>query len=95
MKVSLQQAYNIIEQANAVIVADDLLVYPGLSDITGEEDNQFLYCGNGDYSYKFEEGANQEVDIVGSSMFLTDNEGDSIKITILSHQEVESELKQY
>jgi len=56
--------------------------------LTGESDNQFGYISGVDgegqeYSAQFQEGENQEVKIVGSSMFLIDDEGEEVQLSIL------------
>ena len=96
--ITLTQAYHILEDASAVVVDDDTLVYPSLDMISGDEDNEFLYLqwesdGGRLFNLKFNEGDNQEVKIVGSSMFLYDTdangEEDHTQITILTTKELE------
>jgi hypothetical protein len=98
MKIPLQKAYQILEDSSAFIINDHALVYAGFDDLTGEEDNEFLYFswdeeGLG-YSLKFREGDNQEVEIVGSSMFLYDTDAngkeDHTQITILVPKQLET-----
>jgi len=89
----LKKAYQLLENANAVIIKDDIVLYPSLWELRNDETNEFLYLqwendeGLG-YYLKFCEGDNQEVKIVGSSMFLIDtdaqDEDDHTQITLLS-----------
>jgi hypothetical protein len=96
-KITLKEAYNILGNASAIIIEDNAVVYPSLYELEDDDTNEFLYVqwdneGEG-YSLKFNEGDNQEVKIVGSSIFLydTDAEGeeDHTQITILKAKELE------
>jgi hypothetical protein len=98
--ITLKEAYQILEDANAVIIDNDVVLYPSLSELEDDETNEFLYFqwedeGQG-YNLKFNEGDNQEVKVVGSSMFLydTDSEGEDYhtQITILIPKELEDEI---
>jgi hypothetical protein len=97
--ITLKEAYQILQDASAVSCGN-FLVYPELSELEDDDTNEFLYFqwedeGEG-YNLKFNEGDNQEVKVVGSSMFLydTDSEGedDHIQITILIPKELEDEI---
>jgi hypothetical protein len=96
--ITLKEAYQILEDASAIILDDSVLVYPSLSDLEDDDTNEFLYIQWDDedgqeYTLKFCEGDNQEVKVVGSSMFLydtdADGEEDHIQITILTTKELE------
>jgi hypothetical protein len=95
--ITLKEAYQILEDANAVIIDNDVVLYPSLWELRDDETNEFLYFrwddGGLEYTLTFKEGDNQEVKVVGSSMFLhdTDSEGedDHIQITILTTKELE------
>lgn len=95
--ITLKEAYQILEDANAVIIDNDVVLYPSLDMIEGSDENEFLFFrwddGGLEYTLTFKEGDNQEVKVVGSSMFLhdTDSEGedDHIQITILITKELE------
>jgi hypothetical protein len=96
--ITLKEAYQILEDASAVIIDDSVLVYPALDMIEGSDENEFLYLSWDDedgqeYSLKFCEGENQEVKVIGSSMFLydtdADGEEDHTQITILTTKELE------
>lgn len=101
MKIPLQKAFKILEDASAVIINDDTLIYPSLSDLTGEDDNRFLYLEweeeGLEYNLKFNEGDNQEVEIIGSCMFLYDTDSecsatDHTQLTILVPQNLQIKL---
>lgn len=97
MNISLEQAFNIISNASAVIINDDVLIYPCLDELQGSDENQFLFLSwdyNGCiYDLKFCEGDNKEVEVIGSSMFLYDTDAnddlDVTQITILIPQNLE------
>jgi hypothetical protein len=96
-KITLKEACDILENASAIIIEDNVVVYPSLYELEDDDTNEFLYVqwdNEGDvYSLKFNEGDNQEVEVIGSSMFLydTDAEGDNdhTQITILTTKELE------
>jgi hypothetical protein len=96
-KITLKEAYQILEDASAIIIDDDVVLYPSLSELKEDDTNEFLFLrwddGGHDYSLKFKEGDNQEVKVVGSSMFLYDThanrEEDHTQITILTTKELE------
>jgi hypothetical protein len=93
-KITLKEAYRILEDASAIIIDDSVLVYPSLSELQEDDTSEFMYLSwtdeGCDYSARFEEWRNQEVEVVGSSMFLY-AEGDSehTQITILTTKELE------
>jgi hypothetical protein len=95
--ITLTEAHRILEDASAVIINDDVVLYPSLDMIEGSDENEFLFFrwddGGLEYTLKFCEGDNQEVKVVGSSMFLYDThanrEEDHTQITILTTKELE------
>jgi hypothetical protein len=93
-KITLKEAYNILQDASAIILDDSVLVYPALSDLEDDDTNEFLYIqwddeGEG-YNLKFCEGDNQEVEVAGSSLFFY-AVGDIYRteVTILTKKELE------
>ena len=95
-KITLKEAYAILEKASAVIIDDNALVYPSLWELNGDPENQFLYLSWEDgveYYMKFCEGDNTEVGVAGSSLFLYDTDADDetclTKLTILVPQTLE------
>ena len=95
--IPIEDAYKILEDASAIIINDSVLVYPSLSDLEFSDENEFLYISWDEeglvYDLHFNEGDNQMVKIVGSSMFLYDTdangEEDHTQITILTTKELE------
>jgi hypothetical protein len=95
--ITLKEAYNILQDANAVIINDDVVLYPSLWELRDDDTNEFLFFrwddGGLEYALIFCEGDNQEVKLVGSSMFLYDTdangEEDHTQITILITKELE------
>lgn len=91
MKIKLEKAVEILENASAVIINDDVLIYPSVSVLTGDDENEFLFLSyeiaSQEYYLKFTEGDNKEVEIINSSMFLLDSDADDkddfTQITIL------------
>jgi hypothetical protein len=96
-KITLKEAYRMLEDASAVIIDNDVVLYPSLQELEEDDTNEFLFFrwddGGLEYTLTFEEGDNQEVKIVGSSMFLYDTdangEEDHTQITILTTKELE------
>lgn len=95
--ITLKEAYQILEDANAVIIDNDVVLYPSLQELEDDDTNEFLFFrwddGGLDYTLSFKEGDNQEVKVVGSSMFLydidSDGDEDHIQITILTTKQLE------
>jgi len=93
-KITLKEAYQILEQASAVIIDDNVLVYPALTGLEGSDDNEFLYFKWDDeglgYELTFKEEDNQEVEVAGSSLFFY-AVGDIYRteVTILTKKELE------
>jgi hypothetical protein len=96
--IPLEEAYKILEDASAVIIDDNVLVYPALKELEFSDENEFMYLTWTDdegqeYALKFAEGDNQQVKVSGSSIFLLDTyaeaEEDAIQITIITTKELE------
>jgi len=96
-KITLKEAYDILEKASAVIIDDNALVYRSLWELDGNDENEFLYLSwendRDEYNLKFCEGDNKEVKVSGSSLFLYDTDADDetclTKLTILVPQTLE------
>jgi hypothetical protein len=91
--ITLEEAFDILAECSA-IVHDNVVSYPGLADLSGEDDNEFLYISwendeHLNYAIRFTEGPNRSIKVSGSSMFLVDHEGDETQITILEPKELE------
>lgn len=91
--ITLQEAYDILENCAGIIVEDHIITYPSLSRIIDSDESEFLYIQWEDegvqYSLKFQEGENRKIKIIGSSMFLIDDEGDEQQITVLQTKNLE------
>ena len=94
MKITLQKAYDLLQDC-AAIITDSVVLYPSLGDLTGPANNEFLLISwnneGEEYNRYFDEGANKEVEIVGSSMFLMDTEGEVNQISLLNNWDIENE----
>lgn len=91
--ITLEKAFKLLDNASAIILDDEILVYQSLSGLTDEDDNEFLFVTWSDYKgdeyYNcFRQGENEIIEISDSSMFLTDTEGDLCKITILTEKKI-------
>jgi hypothetical protein len=93
--IPLTKAQEILQNSAAIIVDNDVVIYGSGDDLNGDDENEFLYLSWSDdmgreYSVKFREGENRSVAVHNSSMFLIDNEGDEVQLTILQPQNLEN-----
>lgn len=84
--ITFKDAVHALNECSAVIWNDNFLCYPELID--DEEEENFLHLFTSDeegqdYEAFFPTKDNQEVKVDGSSMFLIDNEGDEVQLTLL------------
>lgn len=92
--IELKDAYGRLQDCAAVIVDNDALVYPSLSEIENNPENQFLYLSwemaGREHSLKFMEQNNQTVKVSddGALMILEDTEGDRVQLTLLVPVEI-------
>lgn len=82
--ITLLAACALLENCSAVIWDDTYVSYPSIADLTGEDENEFLYLSVDNSNVKFAEGENRTIKVVGSSMFLVDTDGDECQITLLN-----------
>lgn len=92
--ITLKEAHQILEDCSAVIVDNNVLTYPSVSDLEDDEFNDFLYLSwiddeGYEYEARFYEGENQTVKVFGSSMILIDNEDQKVQISILEPKSLE------
>lgn len=91
--ITLQQAHQILENCSGIITEDHVITYPGLADLTGENDNQWLnvsWTDEGqDYAAICIEENNREIKVIGSSIFLEDQDGEPFQLIILVPQNLE------
>ena len=89
--ITTQEAYNLLSECAAIISDDYALMYPSLQDI--EEDSEFLILswddGDEEYRYDFYPRNNQTVNIEGSFMYLYDEIGTCIRLTLLAGMPLE------
>lgn len=93
-KITLVEAYDILANCSAVVIDDDILIYPELADnIINDEAQEFMNLAwdieGLTYEAHYEEGDNAEVEVVGCSMFLKNTDGDIDQITILEPKNLE------
>ena len=92
-KIPLEQAHEILKNCAGVVV-EGTITRPSVWKIEDSDENEFLYIDWQEdqglvYSVKFCEGENQEVPVIGSVMYLTDNEGDVCEVTVLEQSNLE------
>jgi len=92
--IPLHKAFNWLVASSAVIWDDNFLSYLSTSQLTDDPENEFLYLSATDeegneFSVKFKQGNNETVKVCGNSMFLVDDEGDTIQLTLLDPINVE------
>jgi hypothetical protein len=86
--ITLETAFEILETASAVILNDDVTLYPGLADLTGEDDNAFMLLswenekGN-ECCLRFCEGDNREIEQKGDFLFLFAGDGEKTKVMVM------------
>jgi len=98
MKIALESAFFMLEDCSAISLEDSELMYPALSDLTGSDENEFMYLQWTDskgltYSTKFEEGFNLEVEVSKNIMTLIDSEGYEMSLYLLGPYDCEESAK--
>ena len=86
--ITLKEAIDILSQCSAVII-DNVVTYPSL-----HEHEEFLNLSwtdgeYNDFNESFYARDNENVIIVDSSMFLVDESGDEVQLTILCPQKLD------
>lgn len=88
--ITLSEAFLRLEQCAAVIVDDTVLTFPGLADLNGDGDNEFLRVSwtdeaGYDFSIIASEGLNREVVVNddGQLVFM-DEDNEAFTITLLT-----------
>lgn len=86
--ITLQRAYELIQQSIAVVVDMDALAYPALDVLTGAPENEWLYLswdeGNNEpRSIRFIE-EDQTITFDGTTITMQDSEGETFTLTLLT-----------
>lgn len=84
MKITFEQAYEVLDKCSAVIWDDINLSYPCLVE-DKENDAVFLIleCDVYDARMQFVKGDNLEVMVAGSSLWLKNTHGEDIQVSVL------------
>ena len=89
MKIKLQEAFDLLRAADVVRVTDlGGFIEPAISfsDIEGKPDNEFMYISwdddRGEFSARFIEEHNTEVERDGHKIVLTDDEGSEFEFNL-------------
>jgi hypothetical protein len=99
--ITLSKAFSLLkEKAYAITLGNGILIRHALADLTGEDENLFMYLSWGEdgdaYEFKFCEGDNRTVTVAGSSMLLYDTDAeedaDVTQITLLEKIQLEDYL---
>lgn len=97
MKLTFEQAYKLLEDCSAVVWEDYFLTFPALRDEQDEDpgNDLFLQLESTDehgrvFGADFFRGNNQEVKAEGSSLFLTDSNGEEVQISLLAPMTLET-----
>jgi hypothetical protein len=100
MKITLEKAHELLENAYAVILPDfDMaLTYPSLSSLTDEPENEWCYMEWVDEKgYEFQmsisQEPNNEVEWDGDCLILIDDEGEPVRFRLLIGYKTLSNLK--
>jgi hypothetical protein len=87
--ISLTEAHELLSEASAIIVNNDVLMYPSVSDLTGESDNEFLNLSWIDsegleFTVIAYEGDNKTVKVTpAGGLVFVDDQGDEFEVTLL------------
>jgi hypothetical protein len=87
--IPLKDAHELIENAAAVIVNRDALMYASTDELNGDADNEFLFVSWTDsdgleFRIKACEGENQNVKVTDQGdLILVDDEGEEFELTLL------------
>lgn len=91
--ITLKETFEILQNADAVVIDSSVLSFLSLKDLIEEASNPFLHLrwelGGEVFKSTFLEIDNQEVKISGPSMFLIDDEGHEVRISILHYADLE------
>lgn len=87
--ISLFEAHNLLSECSAVIINNDALTYPSLSDLEDDDANEFLIVSwlsddSCEYTIIAQEGNNQTVIVQNDgSLTLVDDQGETFSCKLL------------
>jgi hypothetical protein len=87
--VSLKDAHSILTTCSAVIWNDNFLCYPSVDDLSEDGNDEFMTLTSEDeegliYTASFIQNENERVRVAGSKLWLLDDTGEEVEITILN-----------
>jgi len=87
--ISLKDAHSILMNCAAVIWNTDYLCFPSVDDLAEDGNDEFMTLTSEDeegliYTAGFIQNENERVRVAGGSMWLVDDTGDEVEITILN-----------
>ena len=98
--ITLEEAIRHLEEASAVIWETDqrFLVYPSTTELSDSPDSEWMHLKASDdegydYAVYFIRQNNEQVRVEGSRMYLEDNEGDEICLTLLTPMQLEDKVR--
>ena len=91
--MELEDALDVLENCSALILDDDILMYPRIIKDLKNEDNQKIFClqwteGEDTFEIVFVEEDNQSVGYSGSTMFLIDDNDQEVHLTLLTEKPI-------
>jgi hypothetical protein len=100
-KITFEEAFHLLEESSAVIWGDGFLCYAGLRDEEQDDPDKdvFLKLSAEDsvgriYESVFCRDNNKEVSVIGTSMFLTNDDGEEEQLTLLFPQDLFGNMKE-
>jgi hypothetical protein len=94
MIIPFEKTFSLLNDCSAVIIDDNALVYPSLDHEAKEGEDEFLHlsCDGKGFEVRehyFNKEDNETVEVVGTSVFLKDTDGEEIQLTLLFPQNLE------
>ena len=91
--MDLEDALDVLDNCSALILDDDILMYPKIIKDLKNGDNQKIFClqwteGEDAFEIVFVEEDNQSVGYSGSTMFLIDDNDQEVHLTILTEKAI-------
>ena len=87
MKITLEQAMELLDKSRAIIIDDGVLLYHTTHSLTDSDDNIFMSvswdCDGYEFDLSYSENDNKEVLIEDGFLILKNNQGTEDRITLL------------